>query len=236
MDQRNINIPNLLSALRILFLPFFIYLISRPSQTSRVIAFSLFVLASLTDMIDGYVARRLKQETELGKFLDPLADKLLVLGTLITLIFLTEQIQLWMVMCIVGRDMLITCLRYLAIYQGSSLRTSRLAKVKTAFQMFSIFVILISFMAITVPQRNLINEEYHQAVEAGLSRWDVAKSNMTRFLEGRNADLLFCLASFVPYYLMILTTAITVVSGFRYLFTNWGLLLGPIPLIRPRNG
>jgi phosphatidylglycerophosphate synthase len=128
LRQSNLNIPNLVTACRALFLPFFVYLISRPSQTSRILGFALFVFASLTDLIDGYLARRLNQETEFGKFLDPLADKLLVTGSLITMIFLSEQVQLWMVMCIVGRDVLITCLRYLAIYQGSSLRTSRLAK------------------------------------------------------------------------------------------------------------
>jgi len=235
LTQKNLNIPNLLTAFRVIFLPFFIYLILQPSRVSRMIAFAIFALTSLTDLLDGYIARRLNQETELGKFLDPLADKCLVLGAFITFIFLSEQIQIWMVLCILGRDIVITSFRYLAIYQGTSLRTSRLAKVKTAFQMFSIIVILTSLMMLPVPEHDLINQQYHIALETGLSRWDIAGSNIQRFLHGQYDNFFFVQASFVPYYLMILTTIITLVSLFRYLFTNYSLLKGPIPAIRPKG-
>ena len=198
-------------------------------------AFAVFAFASLTDLLDGYLARRLKQETDLGKFLDPLADKCLVLGVLIVFVFLSEQIQAWMVLCILGRDIIITSFRYLAIYRGTSLRTSRLAKVKTAFQMFSIIVILTSFMMLTVPEHNLINQQYHIALETGLSLWDIAGANIQRFLHGQYDNFFFGLTSFLPYYLMILTTIITLVSLLRYLFTNYRLLQGPIPVIQPRG-
>lgn len=235
MGQKDFNIPNLLTAFRVVFLPFFVYLIVQPSKTSRMIAFGIFVFACLTDLIDGYLARRLKQETAFGKFLDPLADKFLVLGAFITFIFLSEQIQLWMVLCIFGRDVIITSFRYLAVYQGTVLRTSRLAKVKTAFQMFSIIVILMSFVAVTIPEYNVINKQYHDALKAGLSRWSVAGSNLQDLVGGKYGDLLFGLASFLPYYLMLSTTIITIVSLLRYLFTNYNLLRGPIPLIRPKT-
>ena len=235
MTQKDFNIPNLLTAFRVIFLPFFIYLILQPSQMSRLIAFAVFAFASLTDLLDGYLARRLNQETEFGKFLDPLADKCLVLGAFIPFVFLSEQIQVWMVLCILGRDIVITSFRHLAIYQGTSLRTSRLAKVKTAFQMFSIIVILTSFMMLTDPEYNLINQQYHIALETGLSRWDIAGSNVQRFLHGQYGNFFFVLTSFLPYYLMILTTIITIVSLLRYLFTNYRLLQGPIPVIRPRD-
>jgi CDP-diacylglycerol--glycerol-3-phosphate 3-phosphatidyltransferase len=236
LNQKDINIPNLVTAIRVILVPFFIYLVLQPSQTSHLIAFALFVVASLTDLIDGYLARRLHQETELGKFLDPLADKCLALGAFITFIFLSEQIELWMVLCILGRDVFLTCLRYLSIYQGSSLRTSRLAKIKTAFQMFSIILILTSFSLITVPERNLINQQYHQAVEAGNSRWEVANENMMAFLAGKmSRGVFFSLASFLPYHLMMLTTLFTIISLLRYLITNYRLFLGPIPLLRPRR-
>ncbi len=202
---------------------------------SRMIAFVVFAFASFTDLLDGYLARRLNQETEFGKFLDPLTDKCLVLGAFIAFVFLSEQIQVWMVLCILGRDIMITSFRYLAIYQGTSLRTSRLAKVKTAFQMFSIIVILMSFTMLTDPEYNLINQQYHSDLEAGLSRWDIAGSNIQRFLYGQYDNLFFGLTSFLPYYLMILTTIITIVSLLRYLFTNYSLLKGPIPVIRPRG-
>jgi cardiolipin synthase len=219
----------------VLFIPIFIYLILQPSRASHIAAFALFVVASLTDLIDGYLARRLNQETEFGKFLDPLADKFLVLAAFITFIFLSEQIQIWMVLCIAGRDVFITCLRYLAVYQGKSLRTSRLAKVKTAFQMFSIIAILLSFMFLTVGERFLINRDYHDAVAAGVSRWDVAAENFFRFLSGGYDNFLYGLATFLPYYLMMLTTWITIISFVRYLITNHQLFLGPIPVIRPRQ-
>jgi CDP-diacylglycerol--serine O-phosphatidyltransferase len=236
LNPKEINIPNLVTAIRVILVPFFIYLVLQPSQKSHLIAFALFVLASLTDLVDGYLARRLHQETEFGKFLDPLADKCLALGAFITFIFLSEQVELWMVLCILGRDVFITCLRYLSIYQGSSLRTSRLAKVKTAFQMFSIILILTSFSLITVPERNLINQKYHQAVEAGHSRWEVANDNMVAFLGGKTArGVFFSLASFLPFHLMMLTTLFTIISLMRYLFTNYRLFLGPIPVLRPRR-
>ncbi|MBW2348850.1 MAG: CDP-diacylglycerol--glycerol-3-phosphate 3-phosphatidyltransferase [Deltaproteobacteria bacterium] len=235
MTRKDFNIPNLLSAFRAILLPFFIYMILQPSQSSRMIAFAVFAFASFTDLFDGYLARRLDQETELGKFLDPLADKCLVLGAFITFIFLSEQIQVWMVLCILARDIVITCFRYLAIYQGKTLQTSRLAKVKTAFQMFSIMVILTSFMVLTVREYDLINQQYHSALESGLSRWDVAGANIRRFLRGQYDDFFFGLTCFLPYYLMILTTIITILSLLRYLFTNYKLLHGPIPVIRPKE-
>ena len=235
MTQKDFNIPNLLTAFRAILLPFFIYLVFQPSQSSRMIAFAVFAFASFTDLFDGYLARRLDQETELGKFLDPLADKCLVLGAFITFIFLSEQIQVWMVLCILARDIVITCFRYLAIYLGKTLQTTRLAKVKTAFQMFSIMVILMSFMVLTVPEYNLINQQYHSALESGLSRWDVAGANLQRFLHGQYDDFFFGLTCFLPYYLMIFTTIITIFSLLRYLFTNYKLLQGPIPVIRPKE-
>lgn len=235
LKNKDLNLPNLVTALRVFLLPLFIYLILQPSRTSHVFAFAIFLFASLSDLLDGYLARRLNQETELGKFLDPLADKLLVLGAFVTLIFLSEQIQVWMVLSIVGRDIFITFFRYLAIYQGSSLRTSRLAKAKTAFQMFSIFVILTSLALMTVRERDLINQSYREAIEAGAVPWEIAASHLVLFLKGHPQGFLFGLASFLPYFLMAATTIVTIISLLRYLATNYQLLLGPIPLIRPRD-
>lgn len=234
VDRKSINAANLITALRVILLPFFVYLIFQHSLRERAAAFVIFAAASLTDLIDGYIARRFKQETDLGRFLDPLADKLLVLGAFITFLFLSEQIPLWMVLCILARDLLITMLRHLSQYQGSVLRTSRLAKVKTAFQMFSIMVILMSFMVLTVKERSIINFQYQEALSHGAARWDVAYWNLKAFIEGGGDNTAFALSSFLPYYLMLLTTLITLLSLLRYLFTNYRIFLGPIPLIRPR--
>jgi cardiolipin synthase len=108
--------------------------------------------------VDGYLARKWNQETEFGKFLDPLADKFLVIGTFITFLFLHKQIELWMVLVVIFRDMLITILRWLAIREGFSLRTTVMGKVKTAFQMGTILTILIIFMLISGKRRTMIND------------------------------------------------------------------------------
>jgi cardiolipin synthase len=227
MTWKDLNIPNTLTILRVISVPFFIYFLLSQSLKLRIVAFVLFSLASLTDLVDGYIARRLKQETEFGKFLDPLADKFLVLGAFITFLFMTEQIQVWMVLCIVGRDMLITALRYLAIWKGKSMRTSRFGKIKTAFQMFSIIVILLSFVLITYRERRTINEMYRQGAEQGIGPFQMAVDSLVRFLEGPNESIIFGLSSFLPYFLMLFTTIITVISGLRYLYSNYELLLPP---------
>ena len=233
MTSRDFNIPNLLTGFRVIFVPVFVYLILQPSRVCHIVALGLFAGASITDLVDGYLARKWNQETEFGKFLDPLADKFLVLGAFVTFLFVSEQIQVWMVLVIVFRDVLITCLRYLAIYQNTSLRTSRLAKVKTAFQMFSIVIILMSFLVVSVPERKLIDEAYRDAVASGLTRWEVAGSYLKAFFTGQSEGILFGLASFLPYYLMLITALITLISLGRYLITNYHLLRGPFPFFPP---
>lgn len=227
MTWKDLNIPNTLTILRVISVPFFIYFLLSHSNTLRMVAFILFALASLTDLVDGYIARRLKQETEFGKFLDPLADKFLVLGAFIAFLFMTEQIQIWMVLCIVGRDMLITALRYLAIWKGKSMRTSRFGKIKTAFQMFAIIVILLSFVLITYKERGTINQMYLEGAEQGIGPFQMAVDMLFRFIEGPNESIFFGLSSFLPYFLMLFTTIITVISGLRYVYSNYELLLPP---------
>ncbi|HMU85699.1 MAG TPA: CDP-diacylglycerol--glycerol-3-phosphate 3-phosphatidyltransferase [Leptospiraceae bacterium] len=221
------NLPNFLTVLRVISVPFFIYFLVQPSFTWRLTAFILFALASLTDLVDGYLARKWNQQTEFGKFLDPLADKFLVLGAFITFVVLTEQVQVWMVLCIVGRDMLITALRYLGIRKGKSLRTSRFGKWKTALQMFSIVIILMSFLLVSYGDKKEINRIYAEGRSQGIGPFDVAWFNLQEAMAGNHADWFYSLASFLPYYLMLITTIITILSGLRYLVTNYKLLLPP---------
>ncbi len=223
--KKNLNLPNILTIFRVIAVPLFIWLLLSPVQMHRYIALAVFIMASVTDFFDGYLARKWNQETELGKFLDPLADKALVIGAFLTFLFLSPQVQIWMVLTIAARDFLITWLRSLAIRQGGSLRTSRLGKVKTAFQMFSISVITLSFVFVTNKERKAINLHYEEAIQAGSEPWQIAWNHMVSFFQGEYGDLLVSLASFVPYYLMLITTVITVISGIRYLFTNYSLLV-----------
>jgi cardiolipin synthase len=108
------------------------------------------MFASFTDFIDGWLARKLKQESEFGKFIDPVADKFLVISSLIAIIVIDPTFEIldsWMVVIIVGRDILITVMRWLAIKKGRPLRTSRFGKFKTAFQMLSIVIIIMIYMS-----------------------------------------------------------------------------------------
>jgi len=143
------HIPNILSLSRIILIPLFVYLLAIPTVKSRILALAVFGLASLTDLLDGWIARKLNQESEMGKFLDPLADKFLVVSALAAIIVLDPYMEIfdfWMIIIIVGRDVLITIMRYLAMKRGRSLRTTRFGKIKTAFQMISIGLIIMIYI------------------------------------------------------------------------------------------
>jgi CDP-diacylglycerol--glycerol-3-phosphate 3-phosphatidyltransferase len=103
----------------------------------------LFLGAAVTDTIDGYIARRRSMVTTLGKFLDPLADKLLIVTALIALIP-AREISVWMVIVIVGREIAITGLRGIAVSQGMVISASTLGKYKTVFEVASIFFLILN--------------------------------------------------------------------------------------------
>jgi len=207
------SVPNLLSLLRIILIPLFLYLIFTPKPLYRVLALVVFAVASITDFLDGWMARRLKQESEMGKFLDPLADKFLVVSGLIAFLILDPLVPLWMIVIIIGRDILITMMRYLAIKKGQTLRTSRFGKVKTAFQMFSILVIIMVFVVrksgFYLEIKNDVFSMYHV---------------FNIITKSADPDKWLIIA---PYCLMALVTLLTALSGIRYLFTNWRLFLPP---------
>lgn len=233
--RKNFNLPNVLTTLRVLLLPIFIYFLFQKEIVYQIWAFVIFATASITDLVDGYLARKWNQETEFGKFLDPLADKFLVIGAFTTFLFLHQQIELWMVLVIIFRDMLITFLRWLAIREGFSLRTTRMGKVKTAFQMGTICIILLIFMLISGKRRAMINEVYMEASLAGYTTLETAVHNAQTFFYEWNEtgslswqQILNRVAAFLPYFGMLLTTLITLLSGLRYLVSNSRLL-------RPRN-
>ena len=144
-----LSIPNIFSYLRIVLIPVFIYLLTIKTAEAWMWALIVFCIASFTDFVDGWLARRLKQESEFGKFIDPIADKFLVISALIAIIAVDPYFELfdsWMILIIVARDVLITVMRWLAIKRGRSLRTSRFGKFKTAFQMMSIVIIIMIYM------------------------------------------------------------------------------------------
>ena len=136
------NIPNTLSLSRIVMAPVFVILFQFENPYSRIAAYVIFGLASLSDSADGHIARKYRMVTGLGKFLDPLADKILVTTAFITLVAI-DCAPAWMVALIVAREFYVTGLRSLLASKGTILAASRIAKTKTGVQMVSITFILL---------------------------------------------------------------------------------------------
>ena len=143
MDRREIfNLPNCLTALRIALTPIFLLLLFADTWYWKSLAFVVFSAASLTDLYDGKLARAGNQETPLGRFLDPLADKILVTSALVALA-LNKMVNFWIVLPIVGRDILITGIRLYGLSRGKQMVTTRLAKWKTVAQLITVLFILL---------------------------------------------------------------------------------------------
>ncbi|KAA3615628.1 MAG: CDP-diacylglycerol--glycerol-3-phosphate 3-phosphatidyltransferase [Calditrichaeota bacterium] len=136
------KIPTLLTLLRIVLTPFFIYYFLQETQNARILATIIYFFASFTDWLDGYIARKINHTTRLGQFLDPIADKILVSSALFIFAY-KDYLYLWMVIIIVVRDILITALRMYALHRGKVIITSSFAKTKTFIQMG--FVLLMIF-------------------------------------------------------------------------------------------
>ncbi len=135
------NTPNRLTLLRILIAPFFMYFFLLDSFWMRLVSLALFVLAAMTDLADGYYARKYGIVTGFGKFMDPLADKVLVSSALISFIALGYVSPL-PVLLIVGREFFITGIRLLAAYRGVVIMPSLWARVKTFSQMTVVGLVL----------------------------------------------------------------------------------------------
>jgi CDP-diacylglycerol--glycerol-3-phosphate 3-phosphatidyltransferase len=131
------NIPNLLTVLRIFSIPVIVLFLTSPGPLASFLAALVFGIASLTDLLDGYLARQQKAETAIGKLLDPMADKLLILSAMIMLIPL-GRIPAWIVVLIIGREVAITGLRGIASAEGVVIAASPLGKAKMVFQSLSL--------------------------------------------------------------------------------------------------
>lgn len=138
-----LNLPNGVTVIRILAIPVILLLLFATGRTLQIFTALVFLFVALTDMLDGYFARRRKMVTTLGKFLDPLADKLLIVTALIALIP-ARGIPLWMVLVIVGREIAVTGLRGIAISEGVVISASQVGKYKTAFEMTAIFFLILN--------------------------------------------------------------------------------------------
>jgi CDP-diacylglycerol---glycerol-3-phosphate 3-phosphatidyltransferase len=132
-----VNVPNVLTVLRILAVPVLVVALLDETPDGDVIAAIVFALAALSDGLDGYIARRRQQVTTFGQLMDPLADKLLVIAALISLVSL-DRLAAWIAMVIIARELAVTGLRSVAAERGVVIAASWLGKVKTGLQVLAI--------------------------------------------------------------------------------------------------
>jgi CDP-diacylglycerol--glycerol-3-phosphate 3-phosphatidyltransferase len=194
------NIPNILTLSRIFLSPVFMVLIIFENFYSRIAATIVFIIAALTDVADGYYARKLGHPTGLGRFMDPLADKILVSTAFLAFVSLGYA-RGWMVMIIIVREFLITGLRSMAAYRGMVISPSFLAKWKTVSQMLAISIILV--------YANAEPMLFH--ANPGLPFWTMPWTGWQYNLFDT---------------ILIIPLILTVWTGFDYLFKSGGLLKG----------
>ena len=205
---------NKITLTRIAMIPFFIYFAAQPMftqindvvyfPTCTVIALVLFCVASFTDFLDGYVARKYNQVTDFGKFVDPLADKLLVSSALI--LFVEQKAMAgWMVCVILARELIITSLRVVAANKGVVMAATWTGKVKTCVQIGGIIVIYLYYIITG------------------------ALANGVAFADGDGVTAVMVMphTDGMPLLLTIVgwvVTLVTIYSGYDYLRKNWDLI------------
>lgn len=136
------NLPNLLTMGRIAAIPFFIWLLDSPTPIRGFWACIVFTAAAITDILDGYLARKLGVVSVLGKFLDPLADKLIVMAALVWLVSL-RRVPAWVVVLLLAREISVTGLRSVAASEGVVISAGNEGKTKTALQMIGIVALVL---------------------------------------------------------------------------------------------
>ena len=140
------NLPNKLTIFRVILTPFFVFFLLAPyfPEYGKYIATAIFIVASLTDMADGKIARKYNLVTNFGKFMDPLADKLLVCSAMICLVEI-DRLAAWIVIVIIAREFIISGFRLVASDNGIVIAASYWGKFKTTFQMLMIIALILDF-------------------------------------------------------------------------------------------
>ena len=198
---------NKITIARILMIPFFIFCAMQQSASMLIAALVLFCVASFTDFLDGYVARKYNQVTDFGKFVDPLADKLLVTAAL--LIFIEKGIfPAWMVFIILAREFIITSLRIVAANKGRVLAATWTGKVKTCVQIAGI---ILDFLFLI-----LLGSGDARAALGIIGGADGPTAIMVASHAGGTPQ--------IPLLIAVVMTVVTLYSGFDYLRKNWDLI------------
>lgn len=185
------HIPNILTIFRIVITPLFIYAFFQPGLGWNIFTFAIFIISTTTDKVDGYLARKYQWESALGKFLDPLADKVLITSAFICLIF-QNYIEIWMVAIIVIRDFVVTWLRSFGHKVGKPVHTMEIARWKTGVQTVVIYIAL-----------------FYMIIKSLFAQYDI-QSLITTKIEQWN----------IIWYMMLLATLFTLVTGIIYIFEN----------------
>ena len=220
---------NKITLTRICMIPFFLYFASQPMliwdqeawqssyqieaffPTATVVALVLFCVASFTDFLDGYIARKYNQVTDFGKFVDPLADKLLVTSALV---LFAEQGAMagWMVCVIIARELIITSLRVVAANKGRVLAATWTGKVKTCVQIGGIIVIYLYYIFI-----GAVGSGAFDSMTVS-SDGSFSATSTVMFLTGTDGYPTFV------YFVGWMITLVTIYSGFDYLRKNWDII------------
>ncbi|MDH5173630.1 MAG: CDP-diacylglycerol--glycerol-3-phosphate 3-phosphatidyltransferase [Elusimicrobiota bacterium] len=205
------TLANKLTMGRIAVIPFFILFMFIGNIYTRVAALLIFILAALTDVYDGIIARHREEVTNFGKFIDPLADKLIVSAALISFVQLRElSIPAWMVILVISREFIITGLRSVAASRGTIITASLSGKFKTTSQMVVIITILIMLIV------NAVLKNYWHTTPLELQAL-LGWKKVLGYILGR-----------APYWLMLVVTILTMISGFNYIFENKHILFEEI--------
>lgn len=148
-QESNINLPNVLTLVRILLIPVFVTLLIDPTPDRALSAAIVFVVAAVTDLLDGYVARKTGQITKLGRLLDPIADKLLVLSALILLVQV-DRVSALVAILIIAREVAVTGLRAIAASEGLIMSAEVTGKYKMALQVIAIVLLVLEGTVVEV--------------------------------------------------------------------------------------
>ncbi len=201
------NIPNRLTVIRLLSVPVFMGFLNVDTVATRAAALLIFIGAGVTDLVDGYWARKYNLVTPLGIFLDPLADKMIITAAFISFVELRElHIPAWMVVLIVGREFLITGLRGVAASRGQIVAADDGGKFKTSVQNTAIITILVALIIASVQERF----------------WGLPRQTLYA-RDGWAADAARIL-DWVPYGMVFAATVFSIVTGVSYLRKHWDVL------------
>lgn len=207
---------NKITLVRICMIPFFIWFALRNDASSLIAALVLFCVASFTDFLDGYVARKYNQVTDFGKFVDPLADKLLVTAAL--LIFIEKGIfPAWMVFIILAREFIITSLRNVAAAKGRVLAATWTGKVKTCVQIAGIILDFLFLIFVGVASGGSV---------VGFATGSPSSAMAVGVIGGADGptSVLVSGIPLLPAIVAWVVTLVTLYAGIDYLVKNWDLI------------